>query len=69
MATVKQIQDWVRGKYDFVPQSCWIAHVKSDLGLPVRVAANRRSADHREKPCPDNKRQPIEVALRHFQMI
>lgn len=69
MATVAQIQDWVEGKYGFVPKPCWIAHVKSDAGLPVRQAHNRHDPSKREVPCPYDKRPAIHAALRHFGMI
>ena len=52
MATYKQIQEYVRNQTGRVPKTCWIAHVKSDLGLHVRNASNRFSADERQVPCP-----------------
>jgi hypothetical protein len=69
MATYRQIQVWVRSKYRFVPQTCWIAHVLSDHGLTTRVAPNRADAAKRDKPCPPNKRPAIEDALRYFKMV
>ena len=62
MATYKDIQDWVRKKHGFVPQSCWIAHCKELNGLPL--SSNRTSP--RVKPCPLDKRAIIEKAFRHF---
>jgi len=68
MATYKQIQTWVKQNYGFVPETCWIAHVKELSGLPVRRAPNRHS-DEREKPCPPDKVNDIRAAFRHFKMI
>ncbi len=36
LATYQQIQEWVRQQYGFVPETCWIAHVKESCGLPLR---------------------------------
>ena len=69
MATYKQIQEYVKRKYDFVPKSCWIAHVKEMNGLKPRVSARRYDPKKRQVPCPQNKIKPIEDAMRHFGMI
>jgi len=68
MATYKQIQDWVKKEFGFVPKTCWIAHVKELSGLPVRQAWNRRGVK-REKPCPLDKVEPIRDAFQYFGMI
>ena len=68
MATYKQIQDWVKQRYGFIPKTCWIAHVKDISGLPMRKAPNRQGTA-RVEPCPLNKVEPIRSALRHFVMI
>ncbi len=41
MATYRQIQDWVKQHYGFVPKTCWIAHVKEISGATIRKAPNR----------------------------
>jgi len=69
MATYKEIQDHVRKKNGFVPQTCWIAHVLADHGLTTRMAHNRASRNSRAKPCPPDKREAIVAALRHFGML
>jgi len=69
MATYSAIQDWVKGKYGFVPKTCWIAHVKEISGLNPRIAPNRVSAKIRIHPCPRDKIGPIKEALRFFNMI
>ena len=68
MATYKQIQKYVKGKYGFIPKTCWIADVKGQCGLSVRRAWNRKS-DEREEPCPPEKVKAIKAALRDFGMI
>ncbi len=68
MATYQQIQDYVRRNNGFTPKTCWIAHVKDELGLPMRKASNRLGAE-RKYPCPEDKKSEIEAALRHFGMI
>jgi len=68
VATYDQIETWVWERYGFVPQRCWIAHVRELNGLPTLAAANRAGAE-RTKPCPPGKRAPIEAAFRHFGML
>ncbi len=68
MATYNQIQEYVKKKHGFVPQTCWIAHVKELSGLPVVRAPNRRGS-RRIKPCPPSKVAPIREALDHFGML
>jgi hypothetical protein len=68
LATYKQIQVWVKQNYGFVPETCWIADIKSQSGLPMREAPNRKGAE-RVKPCPPKKVESIGAALRHFGMI
>ena len=68
MATYKQIQTWVKQTYGFVPETCWIADVKFQSGLPMRKAPNRKGME-RVKPCPPEKVEIIRSALRHFGMI
>ena len=68
MATYKEIQAWVKQNYGFVPETCWIADVKSQSGLPMQKAPNRKDAE-RVKPCPPEKVVSIPVALRHFGVI
>ncbi|PKO02756.1 MAG: hypothetical protein CVU43_06300 [Chloroflexi bacterium HGW-Chloroflexi-5] len=66
MATYKDIQKWVKEKYNFVPKTCWIAHIKEISGLPVRIAPNRLG-DQRVNPCPENRIGPIQAALKYFK--
>lgn len=68
MATYKQIQNWVKQQYGYVPKTCWIADVKNQVGLPMRKAPNRQGMV-RVFPCPQEKVEPILSALKHFGMI
>lgn len=68
MATYVQIQEYVKKKHGFVPQTCWIAHIKELSGLSVGRAHNRHSS-RRIKPCPPSKVAPIREALEHFHML
>lgn len=68
MATYQQIQEYVKQKYGFVPQTCWIAHVKELSGLAVHRAVNRRGSK-RVKPCPPDRQAQIREALKHFEML
>ena len=61
MPTYSAIQDFVRKRYGRVVKTCHIAHVKSQLGLPMR---KRRSESPRKYPCPEVYRAWIEDAIR-----
>jgi len=67
MATYKQIQVWVKKNYGFAPETCWIADVKSQSGLAMRKAPNRKGME-RVKPCTPEKAEYIRAALHHFGM-
>ncbi len=69
MATYKQIQEYVKSTYGYVPKTCWIAHMKELTGQNVKVANNRYDVNKREKPCPDDKMASIKEAFIHFNMI
>jgi hypothetical protein len=68
MATYQQIQNWVKNNYGFVPKTCWIADVKHQSGISMRQAPNRQGQE-RIYPCPKEKFEPIQKALKHFEMI
>lgn len=69
MATYKIIQNYIRQKYGFTAKSCWIADVKSQHGVPMRIAANRKNPNIRKYPCPARYLAQVEEALRHFTII
>jgi hypothetical protein len=69
MSTYVEIQKFVQRHHGFVPKTSWIAHVKARRGLPTRRAANRAGRGRRAEPCPPEKREAIEEALRYFGLI
>lgn len=69
MATYKEIQEYVKEKYNKTIKTCWIAAMKEKLGLPKRRAYNRISEDSRVYPCPAEYEKYIENAFKHFEMI
>lgn len=69
MATYKQIAEDVKTRIGKTVKSCHIAHVKSKHGLTTRIANNRKSADSRVYPCPDELVHEIELTLKKFKMI
>ena len=69
VSTDSQIQKFVQRHNGFVPKPSWISHVKVVSGLPTRRASNRAGRGRRVVPCPPEKREAIEQALRHFGLI
>ena len=59
MATYKEIEDWVREKYHWTPQTCHIAHCKELAGLPTPKRPPNRRGRMPSKPCPPEKRESI----------
>ena len=51
MATYSQIQRVTHEIGGFTPETCWIAHVKQQMGMHVRRAWNRKDAGRCVKPC------------------
>ena len=69
MATDAAIQKFVQRQQGFIPKMGWIAHVKEIHGIPTRRGANRARRARDVEPCPAEKREAIEEALRHFGML
>lgn len=69
MATDVEIQKFVQRRHGFVPKTEWIAHVKAVHRIPTLREAKRARRDRAIEPCPPEKREAIEEALRHFGMI
>ena len=69
MATYKDIQSYIKLNYDCTVKTCWIAHMKSICGLPVRQAYNRKDPEKIVFLCPDSKKDIIKAAFKHFNMI
>lgn len=69
MATYKEIQSYVKKKYDISVKTCWIADMKEHHGLEKRVAPNRISVNSKTNPCPSDKQEMISDAFKYFKMI
>lgn len=69
MATDVEIQKFVQQRHGFIPKTEWIAHVKAVHNIPTLREAKRARQDRAVEPCPPEKREAIEEALRHFGMI
>jgi len=63
MPTIKQIQNYVKNKYGYLPKSCWIADVKEQMGIEVKIAHNRENEMYRKHPCPKNKIEQLKEAI------
>ena len=69
MATDAEIQKFVQQHHGFIPKPGWIAHVKEVHGIPTLRGAKRARRDRAVEPCPPEKREAIEEALRHFGVM
>ena len=69
MATNAEIQKFVQRHHGFIPKMGWIAHVKEVHRISTLRGAKRARRDRDIEPCPPEKREAIEEALRHFDMI
>ncbi len=68
MGIYERTQKDVKKHDGFVPKSCWIAHMKSKCGLPVRRAWNRAGRG-RMVPCPPGKQQAIRDSFKRQGLI
>ena len=69
MATYAQIQKFVQRRHGFIPKMGWILHVKEVHGISTLRGASRARRGRDVEPCPPEKREAIEEALRHFGLI
>jgi hypothetical protein len=69
MATDTEIKKFVQQHHGFIQKTGWIAHVKEVHGVPTVRGAKRARRDGSIEPCPPEKRESIEEALRHFGVI
>lgn len=69
MATYKEIQNYVKSNFGYVPKTCWIAHCKEIHGLQPKVSSNRHSITERKFPCPIQKQNDILEAFKFYKMI
>lgn len=68
MATYKEIQNYIKEKYNFTVKTCWIADIKDRFRLITRKAPNRKESQ-RLHSCPQSKENYIVEALRYFKMM
>ena len=66
--TYKDVQEYVKKKYGFVPKTCWITHAKELCGIKVKRAWNR-TMKKRKYPCPKDKFPAIKEALNNFGFL
>jgi hypothetical protein len=64
-----RFQKFVQRHHGFIPKTGWIAHVKQVHGIATLREADRARHDRDVVPCPQEKREAIEEALRHFGVI
>jgi hypothetical protein len=69
MATDAEIQKFVQQHHGFIPKPGWIAHVKEVHDIPTLRGAKRARRGRDAEPCPPEKREAIEEALRHFGVM
>lgn len=69
MATNAEIQKFVQRRHGFVPKTGWITHVKELHGIATLRGVNRARRARAVERCPQDKREAIEEALRHFGAI
>ena len=69
MTTNAEIQKFVQRHHGFIPKPGWIAHVKEVHGVPTLRGTKRARRGRDVEPCPAEKREAIEEALRHFDVI
>ncbi|NHN35628.1 hypothetical protein [Paenibacillus agricola] len=63
MATYKQIQDYVKQQYGYIPKSCWIAHMKEVNGLNPKMSPRQWRSCHSEELCYARKPKQPKVNL------
>lgn len=66
MTTYKQIQEYIKNKHQITVKTCWIAHAKEQLGLPVNRSHRRAEGQHRIYPCPKHILPLIREAFEYF---
>ncbi len=67
MATYKEIAEWVKVEYGSSVKPCWIADRKIFHGLTTGRPHTLKGPS-RKYPCPPDKGEMIDDALRHFGM-
>jgi len=69
MATYKQIQEYIKEKYNCTVKTCWISDIKEQCGLNPRIAYNRYDDVIRLHPCPERHKKKIMDTFRYFGLV
>ena len=68
-ATYAEIKAWIKKQYNVSVSSLYIAQVKDSCGFEKRENYNTGAEGHKVPQCPDEKRELIMEAFKHFRMI
>ena len=68
-ATYAEIKAWIKEQYNVSVSSLYIAQCKDECGFEKRQNYNTGAEGHKVPQCPDEKRELIMKAFKHFKMI
>lgn len=68
-ATYAEIKSWIKKQYNVSVSSLYIAQCKDECGFEKRENYNTGAEGHKVPQCPDEKRELILEAFKHFRMI
>lgn len=67
--TYAEIKAWIKKQYNVSVSSLYIAQCKDECGFEKRENYNLGAEGHRVPTCPEEKREMILEAFKHFRMI
>ena len=68
-ATYAEIKAWIKKQYNVSVSSLYIAQCKDECGFEKRDNYNKGIEGHKVPNCPEEKRELIMKAFKHFKMI
>lgn len=68
-ATYAEIKKWIKEQYNVSVSSLYIAQCKDECGFEKRDNYNKGIEGHKVPNCPEEKRELIMKAFKHFKMI
>lgn len=68
-ATYAEIKKWIKEQYNVSVSSLYIAQCKDECGFEKRDNYNKGAEGHKVPNCPEEKRELIMKAFKHFKMI
>ena len=68
-ATYAEIKAWIKEQYNVSVSSLYIAQCKDACGFEKRQNFNTGAEGHKVPNCPEEKRELIMKAFKHFKMI